>query len=138
MPDGAHAAGRGTPSTACYLTINGAVEKVLARGDRRIRVALAGPGKAFGYESLIDGGPSPVTAVTRERALLLVLPRDPFEQLFNGENAVSRVFLDVLQRDLLATVRQTLRPTPASRPASSLVPGHRKSPVARAFSVAGL
>jgi CRP-like cAMP-binding protein len=100
----------GAPSTACYLTINGAVEKVLVRGDRRIRVGLAGPGKAFGYESLIDGRPSPVTAITRERALLLVLPRDPFEQLFNGEDAVSRVFLDVIQRDLVATLRQTLRP----------------------------
>ena len=62
----------GTPSTAYYLTINGAVEKVLVRGDRRIRVGLAGPGKAFGYESLIDGRPSPVTAIARERALLLV------------------------------------------------------------------
>ena len=100
----------GEPSTACYLTINGAVEKVLIRGDRRIRVGLAGPGKAFGYESLIDGQPSPVTAITRERALLLVLPRGPFEQLFNGEDAVSRVFLDVIQRELVATLRQTLRP----------------------------
>ena len=109
-PPGRTLLAEGEPSTACYLTINGAVEKVLVRGDRRIRVGLAGPGKAFGYESLIDGRPSPVTAITRERSLLLVLPRDPFEQLFNGEDAVSRVFLDVIQRDLVATLRQTLRP----------------------------
>jgi CRP/FNR family cyclic AMP-dependent transcriptional regulator len=109
-PPGRTLLAEGAPSTACYLTINGAVEKVLVRGDRRIRVGLAGPGKAFGYESLIDGQPSPVTAITRERALLLALPRDPFEQLFNGEDAVSRVFLDVIQRDLVATLRQTLRP----------------------------
>jgi CRP-like cAMP-binding protein len=83
---------------------------VVVRGDRRIRVGLAGPGKAFGYEGLIDGRPSPVTAITRERALLLVLPRDPFEQLFTGKDAVSRVFLDVIQRDLVATLRETLRP----------------------------
>ncbi len=100
----------GAPSAACFLTINGAVEKLLIRGERRIRVGLAGPGKAFGYEGLIDGQPSPVTAITRERALLLVVPRDPFEQLYNGEDAVSRVFLDVIQRDLVATLRQTLRP----------------------------
>ena len=75
-PPGRRCWPRARPRTACYLTVNGAVEKVLARGDRRIRVGLAGPGKAFGYESLIDGGPSPVTAITRERALLLVLPRD--------------------------------------------------------------
>ncbi len=100
----------GGASTACYLTMNGAVEKVLVRGDRRIRVGLAGPGKAFGYEGLVDGHASPFTAITRERALLLVLPREPFEQLYNGEDAVSRVFLDVIQRDLVATLRQTLRP----------------------------
>jgi CRP/FNR family transcriptional regulator, cyclic AMP receptor protein len=108
-PPGRTLLAEGAPSTACYLTINGAVEKVLVRGERRIRVGLAGPGKAFGYESLIDGRPSPVTAITRERALLLVLPCDPFEQLFNGEDAVSRVFLDVIQRELVATLRQALR-----------------------------
>jgi CRP-like cAMP-binding protein len=110
-PPGRTLLAEGEPSTAYYLTINGAVEKVLVRGSRRIRVGLAGPGMAFGYESLIDGGPSPVTAITRERALLLVLPRDPFEQIFNGENDVSRVFLDAVQRDLLATLRQALRPS---------------------------
>jgi len=100
----------GSPSPAYYLTINGAVEKVLVRGDCRIRVALAGPGTAFGYEDLIDGGGSPFGAISRERALLLVLPRDQFDRLFNGEGAGSRVFLDVIQRDLVTSLRQTLRP----------------------------
>jgi CRP/FNR family transcriptional regulator, cyclic AMP receptor protein len=108
-PPGRTLLAEGAPSTACYLTINGAVEKVLVRGDRRIRVGLAGPGKAFGYESFIDGRPSPCTAITRERALLLVVPRGPFEQLFNGEDAVSRLFLDVIQRELVTALRQTLR-----------------------------
>jgi len=109
-PPGRTLLAEGAPSTAYYLTINGAVEKVLVRGDWRIRVGLVGPGRAFGYESLIDGRPSPVTAITRERALLLVLPRDLFQQLFNGEDAVSRGFLDVIQKDLIATLRETLRP----------------------------
>ena len=69
VPPGRTLLAEGALSEACYLTINGAVEKVLLRGDRRIRVGLAGPGKAFGYESLIDGLPSPVTAITRERSL---------------------------------------------------------------------
>ena len=90
--------------------MNGAVEKVLIRGDRRVRVGLAGPGKAFGYEGLIDGRPSPVTAVTRERALLLVVPGDRFERLFDGEDPVSRGFLDVIHNDLIANLRETLRP----------------------------
>ena len=117
-PPGRTLLAEGAPSAAYYLTINGAVEKVLVRGDRRIRVGLAGPGMAFGYESLIDGLPSPVTAITRERALLLLLPRDVFDQLFHREDAISRVFLEAVQRDLLATLRQTLRP--AARLAASL------------------
>jgi CRP-like cAMP-binding protein len=66
--------------------------------------------RLVGYEGLIDGRPSPVNAVTRERALLLVVPCDLFEQLFNGEDAVSRGFLDAIQKDLMATLRETLRP----------------------------
>jgi CRP-like cAMP-binding protein len=117
-PPGRMLLAEGEPSLAHFLTINGAVEKVLIRGNRRIRVGLAGPGQAFGYESLIDGGRSPVTAITRERTLLLIVPRDLFERLFNGEDAVSRVLLDVIQRDLLTTLRQTLRP--AARLAASV------------------
>ena len=110
LPGRAHARRRGARSPACYLTINGAVEKVIVRGGRRIRVGLAGPGQAFGYESLIDGGPSPVTAATRERTLLLVLPQEAFGRLFDGETAGSHVFLDVIHRDLMAALRQALRP----------------------------
>jgi CRP-like cAMP-binding protein len=109
-PPGRTLVAEGTPSAAYCLTINGAVEKVLVRGDRRIRVGLAGPGKAFGYESLIDGRPSPVAALTRERTVLLMVPRDVFDQLYLREDAVGRVFVDAIQRDLLATLRQTLRP----------------------------
>ena len=109
-PPGRTLLAEGAPSPAYHLTINGAVEKVLVRGDRRIRVGLAGPGKAFGYESLIDGRPSPVTAITRERALLLVVPRELFVKLFHGEDAVSRGFLDVMQKDLMGNLRETLRP----------------------------
>ena len=100
----------GAEEPACYLTINGAVEKVIIRGNRRIRVGLAGPGQALGYESLIDGQPAPTTATTRERTLLLVLPRDAFDRLFYGETAGSHVFIDVINRDLIASLRQALRP----------------------------
>ena len=109
-PAGRTLVAEGSRSPACYLTINGAVEKVIVRGGRRIRVGLAGPGQAFGYESLIDGEPSPVTAATRERTLLLVLPQEAFERLFNAETNISQVFLDVIHRDLMAALRQALRP----------------------------
>jgi CRP/FNR family cyclic AMP-dependent transcriptional regulator len=109
-PAGQTLIGEGAASTACFLTMNGAVEKVIIRGGRRIRVGLAGPGQAFGYETLIDGGAAPITATTRERTLVLVLPREAFARLFHGETAGSRVFLDVINRELTAAQRQALRP----------------------------
>ena len=39
-----------------------------------------------------------------------MLPPDPFERLFHGETAGSHVFLDVILRDLMAALRQALRP----------------------------
>jgi CRP-like cAMP-binding protein len=100
----------GGPTSAFYLVINGSVERVLVRGDRRIRVGLAGPGQAFGYEGLIDGQPSPATAIARERALLLVLPRDAFARLFAGGSSESLAFLDVINRDLAGWLRRAVRP----------------------------
>jgi CRP-like cAMP-binding protein len=109
-PPGQTLVAEGAQSPACYLTINGAVEKVLVRGSRRIRIGLAGPGQAFGYESLIDGEPAPMAATTRERTLLLILPPEAFGRLFTGETDGSHEFLDVILRDLIAGLRQLLRP----------------------------
>ena len=100
----------GGPAAAFYMVINGAVERVLVRGDRRIRVGLAGPGQAYGYEGLIDGRPAPATAIARERALLLVLPHDAFARLFEGESSESLTFLDVINRDLAGWLRRAMRP----------------------------
>jgi CRP-like cAMP-binding protein len=125
---GATLLAEGEVSSSCFLTMNGAVERVIVRGGRRIRVGLAGPGAAFGYESLIDGGPSPVTAVTRERTLLLVLPRDAFDGHFTGEGAGSRAFLDAILRSLVLSMRQALRPQ--ARLASSRTAGAEGPPSA--------
>ncbi|MGE0025733.1 MAG: cyclic nucleotide-binding domain-containing protein [Thermoleophilia bacterium] len=114
-PPGRTLVAEGAEASACFLTINGAVEKVMVRGGRRVRVGLAGPGRLFGYEGLIDGLPSPVTAIARERSLLLVLPREPFERLFAAEDGIARVFMDVIQRDIMVSMRQTL-PALARRP----------------------
>ena len=81
-------------------------------------MGLAGPGQAFGYENLIDGQPAPTTATTRERTLLLVLPQEAFKRLFYGETAGSHVFIDVINRDAIASLRQALRPQ--ARLASSI------------------
>ncbi len=100
----------GGTASAFHLVINGTVEKVLVRGDRRIRVGLAGPGQAFGYEGLVDGGPAPATAIARERALLLTLPREAFAARFEGEGRDAPALLDIVNRDLAGWLRRAIRP----------------------------
>jgi CRP-like cAMP-binding protein len=51
-----------------------------------------------------------VTAITRERSLLLVLTEESFARLFGGDTDVSHVFLDVINRNLAASLRQAMRP----------------------------
>jgi len=93
---------------------------------------------ALQYEGLIDGGVVPLTSITRERALLLVVPREPFERLFNGETDESQVFVEVIDRDATASWRQALRPqAPADRAdRSGGVGGERQSPARNAAPAA--
>jgi CRP-like cAMP-binding protein len=100
----------GGPATAFFMVINGTIERVLVRGDQRIRVGLAGPGQAFGYDGLIHGQSSPATAIARERAVLLVVRHDAFARLFEGAGSESLAFLDVLNRDLAGWLRRAARP----------------------------
>jgi CRP/FNR family transcriptional regulator, cyclic AMP receptor protein len=102
--------GEGSPAAACFVTLDGAVEEVIRRGDSAIRVGLAGPGRAFGYVGLIDGEPAPVTAATRERTLLLVVSQTQFGALFYGSTIGSYAFFEAVQRDLMTALRQADRP----------------------------
>jgi len=45
----------GDAPRGCYVTLNGAVEMTIERGQHRIPIGLAGPGRAFSYVGLIDG-----------------------------------------------------------------------------------
>jgi CRP-like cAMP-binding protein len=98
------------PATGCWITINGAVEELIRRGDEVIRVSLAGPGHAFGYLGLIDGLPSSVAAATRERSLLLFLSPDEFEALFDPAALAPTAFRDAIQRDVVWALRAAWRP----------------------------
>jgi CRP/FNR family cyclic AMP-dependent transcriptional regulator len=99
----------GAPATGCWITINGAVEELIRRGDEVIRVSLAGPGHAFGYVGLIDGRPSSVSAATRERSLLLFLPPEEFEAMFDPTLGPT-AFREAIQRELVEALRAAWRP----------------------------
>ncbi len=96
----------GEEPAACYVTLNGAVEEAIERGERKVPVGLAGPGRAFGYTGLIDGRPCPLTATTRERSLVLLFPGAQFDAYFNGATPASYAMFGAIEHDLMAAVRR--------------------------------
>jgi CRP-like cAMP-binding protein len=94
----------------CAVTLNGAIEEVVRRGDRAVRVRLLGPGIAACYVSLLDGLPASVGVTTRERARLALVPRAAFDELVTARTRAGRSFLDALQRDLVEALRLAQRP----------------------------
>jgi CRP-like cAMP-binding protein len=109
LPRGQVLLGERAPATGCWITLNGAVEELIRRGDQVIRVSLAGPGHAFGYVPLIDGQPSSVSASTRERSLLLFLAPADFDALFDPTLGPT-AFREAIQRDLVRALRAAWRP----------------------------
>jgi CRP-like cAMP-binding protein len=109
LPRGRWLVGEGEPATGCWITLNGAVEELIRRGDEVIRVSLAGPGHAIGYVGLVDGGPSSVSAATRERSILLFLPPEEFDALFDPTLGPT-AFREAIQRDLVRALRAAWRP----------------------------
>jgi CRP-like cAMP-binding protein len=119
VPAGSSIVAEGSSASACYITLNGAIEEVLRRHANSIRVRLCGPGRAFGYVGLIDGLPSSLSVVTRERSLLLVVPRGRFEALFHGGTISSYSFFNAIEHDLMTALRQAQSPQARLAAASS-------------------
>jgi CRP/FNR family transcriptional regulator, cyclic AMP receptor protein len=109
-PRGGVVVHEGRPPVGFALVLNGAIGVGVLRGTERIRVGLAGPGAAVGLEALVDGGPAPAWAGTRERARLVLVGRDAFDELFGGEDDTSLHFLDLVTRDLASWLRRAMRP----------------------------
>lgn len=103
LPEGARA-------TGCVVTLNGVLEELVRRGDRGVRVRLAGPGLATGYVGLIDGSTSSVQVSARERSRLAVLAPEAFNALFDARTRTGRAFVEALQRDLVGALRLAQRP----------------------------
>ena len=96
----------GDAAGGLHVTLRGAVELAIVRGQRRVPIGLAGPGHAFSYIRLIDGGAQPLTTRTRERTLLLRVPPDVFDAYFDGDTAASYALFNGIERDLMATLRR--------------------------------
>jgi CRP-like cAMP-binding protein len=93
----------------CAVTLYGALEELVRRGDRAVRVRLAGPGVASCYVGLFDRLPSTVAVGARERARLALIPRATFDELVAARTRAGRSFLEALQRDLVEALRLAQR-----------------------------
>ena len=74
VPRGAVVVAADEVPAALLVVVRGAVEVSVRRGRTAQRVRLAGPGRFVGHVGVLDRGPSPVVAHTRERAVLIRLP----------------------------------------------------------------
>jgi CRP-like cAMP-binding protein len=106
---GAELCAEGAWSGFCAVTLNGALEELVRRGDRAVRVRLAGPGAASCYVGLLDGSPSSVAVSAREPARLVLIPRAAFDELVAARTRAGRSFLEALQRDLVDALRRAER-----------------------------
>lgn len=81
-----------------------------ASSDREgaYRVRLVGPGRFVGHVGVLDGGPGPVVARTRERAVLIRLPAGRVREMLREPSAVARRFSAALAEDV---ARARSRPT---------------------------
>jgi CRP-like cAMP-binding protein len=110
LPSHTVVVGEGELPAGLWITLCGAVERVIERGGQRIRVGLAGPGRTFGYPGVDERSASSATAMTRERTVLLALPAAKVTALAHGTDAFSHQFLQAVQRDLVLAVREAERP----------------------------
>ena len=110
---GALLVAEGEPARALFVTLNGAVEEAIRRDGSAIRVALAGPGRGFGYAGLIAGGEATAAAAARERSVVLVISPAELEAQLGIES-----FAAAVERDVVAALRQ------AERPQARLAAGH--------------
>lgn len=99
---------QGSPSTACYVVVRGAVEVSVTRDGERFRLGILGPGRLFGHMALIEGVPDHgTTATAREATTLLEIGRGAVERLLAGVNRLDARFQEEVNRNLLEALGHT-------------------------------
>jgi CRP/FNR family cyclic AMP-dependent transcriptional regulator len=129
----------GDPGKALFVVLTGEVEVLRETPLGGERLAVFGPGTAFGELALIDDLPRSATARATTPARLLILYRTHFEALVEGDRGIALVVMRNLLRTLSGYVRavNTIRtaaapPAPAPAPAPLPVAPPAAPPVAAA------
>jgi CRP-like cAMP-binding protein len=99
----------GDPPGSAYLTVRGAVEVVVGRGDQRQRQAIIGPGQLFGLVAAVDDGPRANSVLVRESALLLEIPQPVLRAHMQSSDETSAKFIDAVHAAMSEALRATNR-----------------------------
>jgi CRP-like cAMP-binding protein len=97
----------GTPATACYFAVRGALEIFTRTGNSERRVAIAGPGELVGFMAVITGAPRANNARVREACCLLEISRDAFVEIYNGSSGATVSLHHAIHRSLMRSISRT-------------------------------
>ena len=102
VPTGAVVFDAGAPGGALFLVAEGAVEITVARGARRQRLAVLGPGKVLGEVSLVDRGARSATCAALEDVVLLELTAQACDELAGRGSILWLRMLEAIVANLVA------------------------------------
>jgi CRP-like cAMP-binding protein len=115
---------QGDPGKGLFVVLTGEVEVLRESIRGTERLALFGPGSAFGEMALIDDQPRSATARVTAPTRLLILYRTHFDALVEGDRAIALVVM----RNLLRTLASYVRAGQGSLVDSPADPGGRPAP----------
>ncbi len=102
VPAGALLFEAGSAGGRLFVVADGTVEIAVARGARRHRLAVLGPGKVLGEVSLVDRGPRSATCTALEDAVVLELSAEAFDELAGRGSDLSLRMLEAVVANLVA------------------------------------
>lgn len=93
---------QGDPGDSLFIIETGSIKIVLPspEGDEGAIIATLGRGDFFGELALLDGAPHSATAVALDPAALLVMRREPFEQLIDTDRQLRMALFAGLTAEL--------------------------------------
>ncbi len=94
-------------SDACYLVVRGALEISREQGEEQRRLGILGPGRLCGILALIEGARHSMSAIAREHATLMEIPKAVFEQYYNGAARGALRFQQAVNQELLQALART-------------------------------
>lgn len=99
----------GDDASCVYLVQRGIVRIFKGEGEEEVTLALIGPNGLFGEMAIVDDGPRSANAAAAEDATLIRVPKYAMQERINGSDALVRLLVRVLTRNLRATTDQVTR-----------------------------